>query len=96
MTPPPPTLSPNRRLRIPYGLLVPSALLLALLPLGAEPHLVEKVGMLRAGELRRPLDIFDLLMHGGLLAVLAVQLGLDLADRLRGNRGPTKGADPAR
>ena len=40
-------------------------LLLAPWPLtsGALPHAVEKLSMLRAGALERPLDIFDLLMH---------------------------------
>lgn len=38
--------------------------LLALAPFVPEPHLWEKLKMLAAGTLTRPLDIFDLLMHG--------------------------------
>ena len=54
-------------------LLVPLSLLLALAPFYPEPHLWEKLHMLSAGTLTRPLDIFDLLMHSsGLVAVLIV------------------------
>jgi hypothetical protein len=59
--------------QISYGFLIPAALVLAVLPLGAEPHLVEKLGMLVSGTLRRPIDIFDLFMHGGLLLVLGLK-----------------------
>lgn len=48
---------------IPYLLLIPFAILLALAPFTPEPHLVEKLRMLWSGELRRPLDIFDLALH---------------------------------
>lgn len=46
--------------------LLPLAVLTALAPwpAGPEPHLVEKTRMLLAGELTRPLDIFDLVFHG--------------------------------
>jgi hypothetical protein len=77
--------------QIPYRMLVPLAVLMAILPLGAEPHLIEKVGMLRAGTLTRPLDIFDLLMHGGLLGVLALKAFMDLKVRAL---PPSEGADP--
>ena len=49
---------------IPYMLLVPLALFLALAPFTPEPHLWEKLKMLFAGTLVRPIDIFDLLLHG--------------------------------
>ena len=39
-------------------------LFLALAPFVPEPHLWEKLKMLAAGELTRPIDIFDLIMHG--------------------------------
>ena len=41
------------------------ALLMALAPwpAGPEPHLIEKTRMLWAGQLTRPLDIFDLFIH---------------------------------
>jgi len=36
--------------------------------------LSEKVGMLLAGELKKPLDIFDLLMHATPVSLLAIKL----------------------
>jgi hypothetical protein len=52
--------------RMPLLPLLAGALLLGLAPFVPEPHLVEKLRMLSAGELTRPIDIFDLIMHGGL------------------------------
>jgi len=40
------------------------ALLLGLAPFVPEPHVLEKLRMLMAGELSKPMDIFDLVMHG--------------------------------
>jgi len=48
---------------IPYVVLIPFAILMALAPFTPEPHLLEKLRMLGHGELRRPIDIFDLLFH---------------------------------
>ncbi|MGC2856623.1 hypothetical protein ACM64Y_14205 [Novispirillum sp. DQ9] len=50
--------------RLPFGLLLLIAALLGTAPLTPEPHVVEKLRMLGQGTLTRPLDIFDLLMHG--------------------------------
>jgi hypothetical protein len=47
-----------------------AALLLGLAPFVPEPHLWEKLKMLAAGELARPIDIFDLLLHGAPVALL--------------------------
>ena len=47
---------------------------LAVAPIFPEPHLVEKLRMLLAGTLVRPLDIFDLLMHTLPLLLLAWRL----------------------
>lgn len=55
-------------------LLLPVAVLLALLPFSPEPHLWEKLKMLAAGTLVRPIDIFDLLMHGAPLVLLVLKL----------------------
>lgn len=71
---------------IPWAVLVPLAILLALAPFGQTPHLVEKVRMLAAGTLRRPIDIFDLFLHATPLAVLGVKLAFLLISRT-----PTKG-----
>jgi len=62
---------------IPYMLLVPLALFLALAPFTPEPHLWEKLKMLFAGTLVRPIDIFDLLLHGTPLVILLLKLSLD-------------------
>ncbi|MCG6870903.1 MAG: RND transporter [Gammaproteobacteria bacterium] len=60
--------------RIPLGLLVVAALALGLAPFVPQPHLLEKLGMLFAGDLQRPVDIFDLVLHGAPVALLAVRL----------------------
>jgi hypothetical protein len=49
--------------QIPYPLLIVIAVLMLLAPFAPEPHLVEKWRMLRQGELRRPIDIFDVFFH---------------------------------
>lgn len=54
--------------------LVVASLLLGLAPFQPEPHLWEKLKMLAAGELARPMDIFDLLMHGTPVALLILRL----------------------
>ncbi|MFA5516249.1 MAG: hypothetical protein WDA20_08175 [Desulfuromonadales bacterium] len=46
-----------------YLTLIILALLLGLAPFTPEPHLLEKLRMLREGALTRPLDIFDLFFH---------------------------------
>ena len=60
--------------QIPYSVLVPVAVLLALAPFHPKPHLVEKVQMLLAGDLKRPLDIFDLFLHAAPLVLLVAKL----------------------
>lgn len=63
--------------------LVIVAVLLGLAPFTPEPHLWEKLKMLGAGTLTRPLDIFDLLMHG-LPAVFLVLKLMRLKKQRRG------------
>lgn len=53
------------------------ALTLGLAPFSPEPHLWEKLKMLYGGELTRPIDIFDLFLHG----VPWLALGLKLYRR---------------
>ncbi|MDH5631778.1 MAG: RND transporter [Gammaproteobacteria bacterium] len=50
------------------------AILLGLAPFQPEPHLWEKLKMLAAGTLSRPIDIFDLFMHGAGPVLLLVWL----------------------
>lgn len=45
-------------------MLVIFALTLGLAPFMPEPHLFEKLRMLVQGQLVKPVDIFDLVMHG--------------------------------
>jgi len=47
----------------PMMMLIVAALLLGSMPLVPEPHLFEKIDMLMAGTLVKPIDIFDLLWH---------------------------------
>ena len=60
--------------KIPYSLIVPLAVVLALAPFSPEPHLWEKLKMLFAGTLVRPIDIFDLFLHGTPLLILVLKL----------------------
>ncbi len=66
--------------RIPLHMIVLPALLLGFAPFVPEPHLWEKLKMLAAGSLTRPIDIFDLCMHGTPALLLVIKL-------LRGERG---------
>jgi hypothetical protein len=59
---------------IPYVVLVPVAVLLALAPFGATPHLVEKWRMLFGGVLRRPIDWLDLVLHTAPLVLLMLKV----------------------
>ena len=60
--------------RISLPLLAIIALFLALAPFKPEPHLWEKLNMLAAGTLVRPIDIFDLFLHGTPLVLLLIKL----------------------
>jgi hypothetical protein len=59
---------------IPLWLIVLVAIWMALAPFVPEPHLTEKLKMLVAGTLRRPIDIFDLLLHLAPIVVLVLKL----------------------
>ena len=61
--------------QIPLVPLVIMALMLGMAPFAPQPHLVEKLGMLMDGTLARPIDIFDLVMHGALPLLLLIKLG---------------------
>ena len=50
------------------------ALMFALMPFAPEPHLWQKLKMLAAGTLQKPIDIFDLIMHATPAVLLAVKL----------------------
>ena len=50
--------------KIPFTMLLMISLMLGLAPFVPEPHVVEKLKMLFDGTLAKPIDIFDLFMHG--------------------------------
>jgi hypothetical protein len=59
---------------LPLSIAIIGALTLGLAPFMPEPHIVEKLRMLRQGTLKRPVDIFDLLLHAAPFALLAAKL----------------------
>lgn len=73
--------------RLPLWLLLVLALTLGLAPFVPEPHLWEKLKLLAAGQLVRPIDIFDLLLHAVPWLLLLAKLG-----RLVATRGRDAGA----
>lgn len=60
--------------QIPMNLVILACLTLGLAPFLPEPHLWEKLKMLVAGDLVKPVDIFDMLMHAAPFVVLALKL----------------------
>ncbi len=68
--------------RVPWLLLVVVAVLLGLAPFGGTPHLVEKLKMLAQGTLRRPIDVFDLVLHGTPLVLVILKGAREIALRL--------------
>jgi len=65
--------------RLTLGTVVLIALTLGLAPFVPEPHVWEKLKMLMDGSLAKPIDIFDLFLHGTpwiLLILKLVRLGM--------------------
>lgn len=58
---------------IPYATLIIISLTLGLAPFVPEPHVWEKLRMLAEADLKRPIDIFDLFMHGTPWVLLIVK-----------------------
>ncbi|MAI89205.1 hypothetical protein [Ponticaulis sp.] len=54
---------PNLLDQIPFVFVILACLTLGLAPFLPEPHLWEKLKMLSAGTLTKPIDIFDLFWH---------------------------------
>jgi hypothetical protein len=59
---------------LPYGVLIVICLTWGLAPFFPEPHIWEKLKMLVAGALVKPIDIFDLVLHGLPWLVLIAKL----------------------
>jgi hypothetical protein len=60
-----------------YPVLIVLCLTLGLAPFVPQPHVVEKLRMLFAGTLTRPIDVFDLLLHAAPWVLLAAKAALD-------------------
>ena len=60
--------------RFPLVWLIVLAVWMLIAPLSPEPHVVEKIRLLGQGQLTRPLDIFDLLMHSTPMVLLLIRL----------------------
>lgn len=60
--------------QIPLSVVVILALTLGLAPFTPQPHVVEKLFMLFSGELSKPIDIFDLVLHATAWILLALKL----------------------
>ena len=57
---------------LPWGILILVCLTLGLAPF-APPHIVEKLQMLFRGKLVRPIDWFDLVLHGTPWVILIIK-----------------------
>ena len=67
--------------KIPLSLLLVLCLTLGLAPFTPQPHVWEKLQMLVAGELVKPIDIFDLLLHATPWLLLVLKLSLPTTDK---------------
>ena len=61
-----------------WPIIIILCLTLGLAPFFPEPHIWEKLKMLAAGTLVKPIDIFDLLMHAAPFLVAGLKLALTL------------------
>ena len=60
--------------KIPLGPLILAAIFMSLAPFKPQPHLWEKLNMLFAGTLSRPVDVFDLFWHSFLIILVVIKL----------------------
>jgi len=58
----------------PWWVVIVLSLTLGLAPFTPEPHVLEKLHMLSRNELRRAVDIFDLLLHASPFALLILKI----------------------
>ena len=64
-----------------YRFLIPIVLLLGFAPFFPQPHVIEKIRMLMAGTLKRPIDIFDLFWHSWPFVLLAYRILRDMGTK---------------
>lgn len=62
-----------------YKILIPLVLILGFAPFYPQPHIVEKVRMLLAGTLKKPIDVFDLFWHAWPFFLLAYRIVRDMS-----------------
>jgi hypothetical protein len=60
-----------------YKILVIFSIILGLAPFYPMPHIVQKLIMLRDGDLVHPIDIFDLFFHSAPIILLALKYSTD-------------------
>ena len=58
--------------KLPWGLVIIACLTLGLAPF-SPPHIWEKLQMLSKGQLVKPIDWFDLVLHGAPWAILVLK-----------------------
>ncbi len=63
-------------LSLPTSLLILASFTLGLAPFFPEPHIWEKLKMLFSGTLTRPIDVFDLVLHGAPWVMLIAKITL--------------------
>ncbi len=66
--------------RMPWGMLIIACLTLGLAPF-APPHIWEKLQMLAKGQLVRPIDWFDLVLHATPWVLLILKAIVSLTER---------------
>ena len=66
--------------KLPWGLVVLACLTLGLAPF-APPHIWEKLQMLSKGQLVRPIDWFDLALHGAPWVLLILKAAASMTQK---------------
>jgi hypothetical protein len=64
-----------------YKFLIPLVLILGFAPFYPQPHIVEKLRMLLAGSLIKPIDIFDLAWHAWPFVLLVYRIFQDISHK---------------
>ena len=59
--------------QLPFPVLIVFAIFMLLAPFHPMPHVVEKILLLKNGQLHRPIDIFDLVFHLAPLLLLGLK-----------------------
>lgn len=60
--------------QIPLNVLIVIAIFMLIAPIYPLPHVIEKLIMLKNGDLKRPIDIFDLFFHAAPTLLLLIKL----------------------